>query len=266
MPDATHVLPGSIDSHCHITHIAERGIDTPALMRDLHERGIAAVVDVGLLPSDLQERSSGLAEFPWIHLSSGIHPSMTEDLGETSCRTEAMLLLERQTAAGEVVAVGEIGLDYHWDTGERSVALELFEAQVELAVRHDLPVIVHNRDADEDVVRVLAAHKPRGVMHCFSGTVPFCRRCLDLGLSISLAGNVTFKKSIELRKVAAFVPPDRILVETDAPYLSPEPLRGRVNHPGHLGFTISSIARARGESEESVAASTADNARRLFGM
>ena len=262
MHDQSLVIPGSIDTHCHTGAMTEKGLPTDQLLGVLHDDGLRALIDVGISPDDLDGRRTHLAAMEWVALTSGLHPSAAarED------RNEMIELLSSQITAGLIVAVGEIGLDYYWDTGDRRVAMELFDNQVDLAVQADLPVIVHNRGADLDVLAVLRRLRPRGVMHCFSQSPEFCRRSLDLGLFISFGGNLTFKGSDLIRESAAIVPLDRLLVETDSPYLSPDPVRGRPNHPGHLGFTLSVLAEQRLLDAAELAETTALNAIRLFNL
>lgn len=262
MPDQYLVIPGSIDTHCHTGPMIAKGLDTEQLLRDAHHAGLRGLIDVGISPADLDEREARLAGLDWTALTSGMHPSQIT----RPDRAEMLDLLKSQVAAGRIVAVGEIGLDYHWDTGERADAIDLFDAQVTIAAAANLPVIVHNREADTDVLDLLHRHRPRGVMHCFSQSPDFCRRCLDLGLHISFGGNLTFKGSGLIRESAQIVPLDRLLVETDAPYLSPVPVRGRPNHPGHLGFTLRAIASQRSVEVMELSEATARNAMELFGL
>lgn len=240
----------------------QKGMPAMELLSAAHRDGVAAVIDVGIAPDDLPERQARLSALPWVHLTSGLHPSQATRGGVTSL----LATLEAQLERREIIAVGEIGLDYHWDTGERRVQHDLFDGQLSLAATADLPVIVHNREADRDVLAFLARPRPTGVMHCFSQNAAFCRSCLDLGLHISFGGNLTYRNSEDVREAARLVPAGRLLVETDAPYLSPQAVRGRHNHPGHLGFTIEALAGLRGEDPAELAVTTAANARALFGI
>lgn len=171
-----------------------------------------------------------------------------------------------------VAAVGETGLDYHYDRDTAQAQKLLFEAMLDLAHGARLPVVVHTREADDDTVAFLAAHAAAwkgdadriGVVHCFTGSWPLARRLLDLGLHISLSGIVTFPNAAGLRDVAARIPSDRLLIETDSPYLAPVPRRGKTNEPAFLPFVARVVAEARGEPVEMVAEKTAGNAARLF--
>jgi len=174
--------------------------------------------------------------------------------------------LERLAADDGCVAIGEIGLDYHYDTLPRDVQRAGFEAQVELANRLGLPVIVHCRDAFDDVIEILERTRPRGVMHCFSGDAETARRCCNLGMMISFAGTVTFKKAGELREAAQAVPAEHLMIETDCPYLTPEPLRGKRNEPAYVVHTARCLAGVLALSVEDVERITDTNARLLFGQ
>lgn len=262
MPDKSLAFPGSVDSHCHLTSIEEKGLSPEEILRACGENHMGGILDVGIIPDTLLRRRGRYGNNPLVRFSSGIHPSAIE----RSDIDSQIDLLEGQIGAEMVVAVGEIGLDYFWNTGERADQIELLERQTVLAVANDLPVIIHNRDADPDIIHVLTRLRPRGVMHCFSQDEAFCSRCLDIGMFISFGGNLTFKNSETLRAACQIVPRDRLLVETDSPYLSPQAVRGRPNHPGHLGFTIAAIAEIRNEDPIDVAGWTATNAGRCFGI
>ena len=180
--------------------------------------------------------------------------------------TDSLAELERLAADDACVAIGEIGLDYHYDTLPRDVQRAGFEAQVELANRLGLPVIVHCRDAFDDVLAILERTRPNGVMHCFSGDAGMARRCCDLGMMISFAGTVTFKKAGELREAARAVPAEHLMIETDCPYLTPEPLRGKRNEPAYVAHTAECLAGVLDLSAEDVERITDTNARLLFGL
>jgi TatD DNase family protein len=164
------------------------------------------------------------------------------------------------------VAVGEIGLDYHYDFSPRSVQREVFVEQLATARSLHLPVIIHTREADDDTFAVLAgeARGMRGVFHCFTGGVDRARKTLDLGFHLSLAGIVTFPKATDLHEVAAFVPPDRLLVETDSPFLAPVPHRGKRNEPAFVSHVVDAVARIRGTTPSEIAALTTQNFLELF--
>ena len=166
----------------------------------------------------------------------------------------------------EVVAVGEIGLDYHYDTSPRTLQRAVFEAQMQLAKELDLPVIIHDREAHGDTMELLTRYRPRGVVHCFSGSAEMAKQVADLGMYVGFTGTVTFKNARKPLEAVAAVPEDRLLLETDCPYMAPEPLRGRRCDSSMLPYTAAAMAAARGVSPQQLVDLTARNACRLFGI
>jgi len=212
--------------------------------------------------------SSGVAvelaeRYPHVYAAVGIHPSDCDDF------TEADIETLRQMAQHEkVVAIGEIGLDYYWkDNAPKEFQELVFRRQIELALELDLPVIVHDREAHGDTMRILWDYpQARGVIHCFSGSWEIAKEYLKLGFYISFAGPVTFKKAPKLQEAALNVPLDRLLVETDSPYLAPEPVRGRRNEPTHVRHVAQKIADLRQMPLEDLARITTENAMRMYGI
>ncbi len=191
----------------------------------------------------------------------GFHP---EDLEGASF--DDLHTIEEWLSHDKVVAVGEIGLDYYWDSSPRPVQQEWFVRQMQLAKTHDMPVIVHDRDAHEDTLQLLKQEQPRGVLHAFSGSVEMANEIIKLGMYIGLGGVVTFKNARKTVEVAATIPLDRLLLETDAPYMAPVPFRGRRNDSTLITFVASRIAEIRGTTADEILAVTTDNAKRLFGI
>jgi TatD DNase family protein len=249
------------DTHFHSLSMSQKGIDVEAAYDRAVAAGLAFAVDVGVTPGSLAARRAVLPDRPTLVRSTGIGPS--HSAGDWSA---PLATLREELESRSFVAIGEIGLDFYRDYGPRSAQIELFDVQLALASRYALPVIVHNRKADDATVERLAAAKLErgGVMHCFSSDAATARRCLDLGFLISFAGNVTFKSSAELRAVAADVPGDRLLVETDSPYLSPEPFRGTANTPENVPCILKLLAELRKAPVAELASLTLLNARRLF--
>ena len=283
MPDRSLVVPGSIDTHVHLALFASKGIDPVMLLAAAFASGLGGVLDVGVRPSDLDARRSLASAIPHspgaLLLTSGLHPTSVdpESVAAEIALLESQLVQDAardpsgadSAASGgrfSVRAVGEIGLDYYWSAEQRALQIETFERQLDLALRYSLPIIVHNRDSERDMPSILARIRPRGIMHCFSQGADYCRACLDVGMHVSFGGNVTFRRNDEIREAARLVPDDRLLVETDSPFLSPDPVRGRPNHPGHLGFTIATLAAIRSSTPEAIAFICARNAARLFGF
>lgn len=249
------------DSHVHYDDRAFDN-DRDAVLAALPQAGICGVIDCGVDIRSSKEALALAARYPFIWAAVGIHGqeagrAQKEDL-------ERLLPLLDEPRA---VALGEIGLDYHYDDGApREVQRELLERQLQIAVERDLPVILHDREAHEDMWKLLQKYQPRGVMHCFSGSVEMARDLVGIGLYIGLGGAVTFKNARRPVEVAAWVPADRLLIETDAPYMTPAPFRGKRNTSALIPYTAEKIAQVRGVTSEQVLRMTRKNAERLFGV
>ncbi len=257
-------LAGLVDSHCHLDD-PRFDADRPSVLDRAWRAGLAAVVTVATGPATW-DRVLALAEAePRLHVVLGVHPHEAGGVGEGDwARLEALL------GAGRVVAVGETGLDYYRDHSPRPAQREAFLRQVRVARARGLPLVVHNRDAHDDVLEVLEAEAagrvPAVVLHCFSGPPDYAERAAALGFVLSFAGTVTFPGADALRQAARRVPADKLLLETDAPYLAPVPYRGRRNEPGHVRWVAAAVAAARGERPAAVAATAGANASRIFGL
>ena len=249
------------ESHAHYDDEAFDE-DRKELLRGLKEKGIGYVVNVS---SDLSSVRTTLAlakEYPFIYAAVGIHPSDTGELNE-----ENFAWLKKQCKEEKVLAVGEIGLDYYWDNTARDVQKKWFARQLALANDVKLPVIIHSREAAKDTLDLMKAGEPverRGVIHCFSYTKESAREFLNMGYLIGVGGVVTFQNAKKLRECVEYVPMDRILLETDSPYLAPVPYRGRRNCSLYLSCVAEEIARIKGISGEEVIEITENNAKRLF--
>jgi TatD DNase family protein len=256
-----------IDSHCHLAD--------PAFSGDLEEvvrRARAAGVDGGLcvlaLGDAAEERQATRVRVAWPELryAVGAHPHQAHQFASRTAEVSAAVEAACARVPG-VCAVGEIGLDYHYDLSPRDVQREVFRQQVAFAREAAWPIVIHTREADEDTVRLLGEEgrgEVQGVFHCFSGTAELARAALDLGFVISFSGIVTFPKAEALRAIAAAVPADRLLVETDCPYLAPVPRRGRRNEPAWLVHTAEAVAELRGMTRAELEARVAGNFARLF--
>ena len=251
---------GAFDSHCHLNDPRLAGMAQESL-RTMPALGLCGVLVPGY---DLVSSRAALNLVQYGAVAAvGLHPHDAAKLDEFLPELPAML------AQPGCVALGEIGLDYHYDNTDRGAQKKAFEAQLDAAVRAAKPVIFHSRDATADVMATLREWAPRlagGVMHCFSGSVETAHECLDLGLYISLAGPVTFPKAHNLHEVAAYVPADRLLIETDAPYLTPAPHRGEMNLPQYVRLVGEKVAELRGVAAEEIFDLTARNVRELFGL
>lgn len=246
-----------VDTHAHL--------DDPALWNDLEvtiedatSAGVQRILAVG---SDLESSRKAVEaarRFSIVYAAVGVHP---HDAGRFEGeRKEIEALLD----AHKVVAVGEIGLDYYRDGSPRETQLQAFETQLRWAKERGIPASVHNRDADEDVLDLVCRVRAQAVMHAFSSTRETAERALDLGALLSFAGNVTYRGATGLRDVARDVPEERLLIESDAPVLAPQPRRGRTNQPGFVTFTLDCLAETRGVKPEALAAHITANANRTF--
>jgi len=250
------------ESHCHLDDTRFDG-DREMVMSRLREQGISLVLNVGY---DLQSslRSVELTvQYPEVYAAVGVHPHDAQ-----SASAEVWEKLKQLARSPKVVAWGEIGLDYYRDLSPRPVQQEAFRTQLDLANELNLPVIIHNRDAHADTISILREKTPSrgGVLHCFSGSWEIAKQALDLGLYISFAGPLTYKNAVNLHAAAAKIPLDRLLVETDSPYLTPEPFRGRRNEPANVRLVLNKLAEIREMDPTELAQVTRENGSRLFGI
>lgn len=257
-----------VDSHAHIDG-EEYDEDRDAVIERARAAGLRAILNVGTGDprSDAFERAVTVArKYPDVYAAVGIHPHDARLYDEEA--EQRLLSLRRDCE--RVVAWGEIGLDFHYDNSPREIQREVFARQLRLARSEKLPVIIHSRSADEETVEILrselGASDNAGVMHCFGGGGWMAEQVLELGFLISFAGNVTFKKADDLREVAKIVPLERLLVETDCPYLTPVPFRGQRNEPARVVETARFLADLRGVDAMELGRITSQNFCRLFGI
>ncbi|NJD57145.1 MAG: YchF/TatD family DNA exonuclease [Nitrospirae bacterium] len=250
-----------IDTHCHI-EMEEFDLDREEVVVRSRAAGIESLITIGadiegtLKGVDLAERHDG------IYCSVGIHPHDAKDFTEGTYR-----LLRDLTGKAKVVAIGETGLDYHYDHSPRDTQKKVFEQHLALAGETGLPVVIHSREADSDTLQIVRTSGiTNGVFHCFSGDREMAEQVMAMGFYISLAGPVTFRKATGLHEIARLVPDDYLLIETDAPYLTPEPFRGKRNEPAYLVHTAARIAELRDISLQDIARITTLNAKRLFAI
>ncbi len=248
------------DTHAHYDD--ERFYeDSQELLSSFAVNGITGVVSCGVNTETSKANIELSEKYPFIYVAVGYHGLNTEDVPENYIEVLSELIGNRK-----VVAIGEIGLDYHYERETRDFQLEIFRRQIEFANENSLPVIVHDREAHEDTMNILKELKPRGVMHCFSGSVEMAKEILKLGMYIGLGGAVTFKNAVKPLEVAAFVPEDRLLLETDAPYMTPVPFRGQRCTSLHIPYTAEKIAEVRGVDTQYLLDITDRNARELFSI
>ncbi len=252
-----------IDSHAHLAMAAFAG-DLGEVLERAAAAGVTGILTASTSLADAAShvRVAESAARPAVWAAVGVHPH--EARTWTEGHEEA---LARAAQSASVVAIGEAGLDYHYDFSPRDRQREVLARQVALACRLGLPIIVHCREASDDVVTILEAEGGRrcgGVIHCFTGDAPFARRCLDLGFHVSFSGILTFPGAGALREVARQIPESRLLVETDSPYLAPVPHRGRRNEPLHVREVLATLASARGAEPARLAAALRENFHALF--
>jgi TatD DNase family protein len=286
-----------IDTHCHLDMFPGDAGDkeVPAhekrdsVIRRAKDAGLEAIITIG---SDLQSNVTNIAiaeKYDMVYASVGIHPHAAKDFTpemleqlkkwakgisrlQVTCdeplrdaTSEDPSCVARHASRNKVVAIGETGLDYHYDHSPRDIQREVFRKHLALARETGLPAVIHSRDAKEDTLKILReTAAPKGVLHCFSGDREMAESALEMGLYISIAGPVTFRKAGRLAEIAKEIPDDYLLVETDAPYLAPEPLRGKTNEPSYIAHTIKRLAELRDVSPDDIARITTLNACRLF--
>lgn len=240
MTTQKYELANYVDTHFHSLHMMKKGTKIHELCRQLRKTGFAGGIDIGVDPDDVKERYELLRDFPVIRLSTGLYPGYAGEKNRGALLTE----LERNIAAFPIVALGEIGIDCYHDFAPPEEQQELFADCISIANDADLPIIVHNREADSYVYETLKKHPPKrgGIIHCFSSHREWAERFVEAGFYISFAGNITYRKAEPLQETALAVPRDRLLVETDSPYLSPHPHRGKSNNPGQIIHTYQCIA------------------------
>lgn len=250
------------DSHCHLDPMRYGG-DLPGVLERARAAGVRFMHVIGTRGIDSEAAAELASREPGVTAAAGIHPNDTADADEAEWHRIVELV-----ESGRVTAVGETGLDWYRETAPRERQQEFFDRHIRLAQRVNLPLVVHTRESTDDVLAMLREAVHRGpvtaVLHSFTGTPDQAAEALRLGCWLGFAGMATFRSGGAVREVAVSVPADRLLIETDSPFLSPEPLRGRRNEPAHLIHTARCLALARGESLEELAAATTANARRLF--
>ena len=252
----------AIDTHAHLEMEAFDG-DREAVLARAAEAGLTAIVTVGTTLPDCEKAVALTRLYKPVYAAVGIPPHEAKDIDAATY--DVLRVLAQQE---KVVAIGEIGLDFFYDLSPREVQLRRFQEQLNLAEELDLPVIIHDREAHPEILEILRPRKGRlrGVLHCFSGDWTMACECLDLGFHLSVAGPVTYRKADQLRAVAREMPLERLLIETDAPYLAPQPYRGKRNEPAYVVETARTLAEIRGIPVDELERQTTANARRLFSI
>ena len=258
-------LPRLIDTHCHI-QTEEFDADRDDVLARAQEAGVDTLIVVGGA-GDLSTNDAAVRlaeEHANLYATVGMHPHDAKDVS-----AEAMDRMRGLAAHPKVVAIGETGLDFYYEHSPRQVQRDMFERFVALAVETGLPIVVHNRESDREVAETIRSRgggRLEGVIHCFTSDAAAARTFLDLGFYLSFSGIVTFKTAEALRDVARWVPLDRLLIETDSPFLAPVPKRGRRNEPAYVRFVAETLARVRGIEVDEIAEAASRNTRTLFGL
>ena len=247
-----------IDSHAHYDD-SSFDADREEVLRELFSGEICKIVNIGCSVKSSYSSVKLAEEYAGIYAAVGLHPDAADEIDRID---EIRKLCDNK----KVVAVGEIGLDYHYEEHSRDIQKKAFEEQLKLAAELDMPVVIHSRDAWEDTMEILRKYRPKGVMHCFSGSAETAREIVTMGMYVGFTGVVTFKNAKKALKALEAVPLDRLLVETDCPYMAPEPNRGKRNYSGYLPYTIAAMAAVKGVSPDEMAEITAENAERLFNI
>ncbi len=246
------------DTHAHLDDDKFSGCRAE-LIETMHNSGVCGIITCGC---DIKSSKAAVAlseKYDFIYSAVGYHPENLQDGVELD-------EIERLSSSPRCVAIGEIGLDYYWEKENADYQKEIFISQLNLAKRLSKPVIIHDRDAHGDTLEILRQYKPRGVLHCFSGSAEMAREVINLGLYIGVGGVVTFKNAKKMPEIVSLIPDSRILLETDCPYLAPEPYRGKLCHSGMILKTAQRIAEIRGCSAEEILALSHKNAKNLFGI
>ncbi len=258
-----------IDSHAHYfdrrfeEEYGKEAVDQ--LIDSLFQKeGLLAAINVGTSPESSEAALRQAYRHVHMYAAVGIHPSDAQEIADID---RALEQIELMLSDARTVALGEIGLDYHYEGTKRSLQQDVFHRQMDMAEKHRLPVVIHDREAHGDCLDIIRAHpNVRGVLHSYSGSAEMAKELIGRGYMISFSGTVTFKNAARLTEVARALPMDALLVETDCPYLAPHPFRGKINHSGYIPYTVAALAELHGITPEECAAITTENAKRFFAL
>jgi len=250
-----------VDTHAHLND-EKFDEDREQVIRRAKENGIDVIVNIGYNKETILSTMELIDQYEFIYGAIGWHPNHAHEMVE-----EDLYWIEKLTEHPKILAIGEIGLDYYWDFAPKEIQQAVFRKQIQMAKRLKLPIIIHDRDAHQDICHILkdeGAELVGGIMHSFSGSTEMAKECMAMGFYISFSGPVTFKNAKKPKEVALEIPLDRLLVETDAPYLTPEPYRGKRNESAYVRFVAQKIAELRGMDTEKIAQITTENAKRIL--
>jgi TatD DNase family protein len=251
------------DTHTHI-NANEFQEDVEEVIQRALDAGLEKMVVVGFDRPTITKAMELIEQYDFVYASIGWHPVDAIDMVE-----EDLVWIEELSRHPKVIAIGEMGLDYHWDKSPKDIQKEVFRKQIRLAKKVKLPIVIHNREATADIVEILKEEEAKevgGIMHCYGGSVETALECINMNFYISLGGTVTFKNARKPKEVAEAISLDHLLIETDCPYLAPTPFRGKRNEPSYVKLVAEEIAAIKGVSYEEVASKTTENAKKLFGI
>lgn len=251
-----------IDTHSHINTI--KGLSIDEILEEAKNNGVEKIILPSAELSDIDEVFKISEKYENVYGLLGLHPSEVKDWSEALENK----IKEYCKQSKKIVGIGEIGLDYYWDKSFNELQKEIFIKQIKLANELNLPISIHDREAHKDTFDILKEHNKNStvIMHCFSGSVEFMKECIKEGFYIAIGGVVTFKNAVKVKEVAKGVPPEKLLLETDAPYLTPVPYRGKENHPAYVKYVAEEIAKLREISFEEIDKITTENAKRIFNI
>lgn len=250
-----------IDTHSHINMIESLSLDE--IIKNAFDNGIDKIIVPSAYPADMENIMDLVNKYDNVYGMLGIHPSEVKSLDDSFIEK-----IKNYAINSKIVAIGEIGLDYYWDKSFNDLQKEVFIKQIKLANELNLPIDIHDREAHKDTYDIIQEHNngSKVIMHCFSGSVEFARECVKAGFYLGIGGVVTFKNAVKMKEVAKDVPLEKILLETDAPYLTPVPFRGKENQPAYVKYVAEEIASLREISVEEVAQITTENAKTVFNI
>lgn len=250
-----------IDTHSHINMI--EGLSLDEIIKNAFDNGIDKIIVPSAYPADMENIMDLVNKYDNVYGMLGIHPSEVKRWDDSFIEK-----IKNYAKNSKIAAIGEIGLDYYWDKSFNDLQKEVFIKQIKLANELNLPIDIHDREAHKDTYDIIQEHNngSKVIMHCFSGSVEFARECVKAGFYLGIGGVVTFKNAVKMKEVAKDIPLERILLETDAPYLTPVPFRGKENQPAYVKYVAEEIASLRGISVEEVAQITTENAKTVFNI